>query len=210
LFYIFESDDVYREQAGNVVWFSLLRDLNWQLLRPVAAKYYDALYRFNVQQARDRQRNLPRNPESKEEATEPERVYAKLIENPAYARSCGFTLPKKDGSYRQSDIPSLRKLEQFDQIMSQTGLWGEARVLQVRDNLASGKIKIESTVVHDTTHYHAYSQMRVVEADLPQEPQDDARTVDYGDDQLTKRGNDPFQARLDKTLLAMHLVIAQE
>jgi len=32
---------------------------------------------------------------------------------------------------------------------------------------------------------------------------------DYGDERLSKRGNHSFQARLDKTLLAMHLVIAR-
>lgn len=31
---------------------------------------------------------------------------------------------------------------------------------------------------------------------------------DFGDERLTKRGNKTFQARLDKTLLAMHLVVA--
>lgn len=31
---------------------------------------------------------------------------------------------------------------------------------------------------------------------------------DYGDEALTKRGNTAFQARLDKTLLAMHVVLA--
>lgn len=248
LFYIVESDDVYLELSENIAWFSLLRDMDWQLLRPVAAKYYDALYRFNVRQAQNRQRKLPPNPESKEEATqrllferatldeeaeilhqpkaaetldvniqtdpmtvapgivpprwsgkapkcffamlkafigvavggdppEPERVYAKLIENPAYARTCGFTLPNPNGGYRQSDIPSLRKLEQFDQIMSQEGLWGEAKVLQVRGNLATGKIKVESTAVHDTTHFPAYSQMQVVEV----EPQDNVIIQDNKD-----------------------------
>ena len=33
---------------------------------------------------------------------------------------------------------------------------------------------------------------------------------DYGDERLTKRGNAAFQARLDKTLLIMHLVLAHE
>jgi len=33
---------------------------------------------------------------------------------------------------------------------------------------------------------------------------------DYGDERLTKRGNDAFQARLDKTLLAMHLILAHD
>lgn len=31
---------------------------------------------------------------------------------------------------------------------------------------------------------------------------------DYGDERLSKRGSNAFQARLDKTLLAMHLVLA--
>ncbi len=33
---------------------------------------------------------------------------------------------------------------------------------------------------------------------------------DLGDDRLTKRGNDAFQARLDKTLFAMHVLLSQE
>jgi hypothetical protein len=33
---------------------------------------------------------------------------------------------------------------------------------------------------------------------------------DYGDERLTKRGNKAFQARLDKTLLAMHLILAHD
>jgi hypothetical protein len=37
---------------------------------------------------------------------------------------------------------------------------------------------------------------------------DDPRTPDLGDDRLTKRGNAAFQARLDKTLLAMHVLLA--
>ena len=33
---------------------------------------------------------------------------------------------------------------------------------------------------------------------------------DFGDDRLTKRGNDTFQARLDKTLFAMHVLLSHE
>jgi hypothetical protein len=253
LFIIVESDDVYFEGLEEVAWFRLLVDLDWQLLRPVAAKYYDALYRFNVQQARARKSKPTANPETQEEATqrllferptldeeaeilhqpkddvdleidiqtnpqtlspgvvplrwagrapkcffamfkafigvavsgvapEPEQVYAKLLDNPAYARTCGFTLPSKDKSYRQSDIPALRKLEQFDQIMSEAGLWSEARIAVVRDNLATGKIKVEATVVHDATHFKAYSQMRVVEVSQQAEPQDDPMAADNAGD----------------------------
>ena len=34
--------------------------------------------------------------------------------------------------------------------------------------------------------------------------------VDLGDDRLTKRGNNSFQARLDKTLFAMHILIGHD
>ena len=33
---------------------------------------------------------------------------------------------------------------------------------------------------------------------------------DHGDDRLTKRGTPSFQARLDKTLLAMHVLLAHQ
>jgi hypothetical protein len=100
---------------------------------------------------------------------EPQHVRQKLIDNPSFARTCGFTLPDPKRGYRQSDIPSLRKLEQFDQIMSDNGLWGKAAVKQVAKNLKEGFIKMESTLVHDTTHYHAFSSMQVV--DLPEDEQ---------------------------------------
>lgn len=94
---------------------------------------------------------------------EPEFVHQKLRENPAFARTCGFTLPRPGKPLRQRDLPSLRKLQQFDQIMTDSGLWAELALGRVADNLRNGVVKAESTVVHDTTHYHAYSQMKVVE-----------------------------------------------
>lgn len=69
-------------------------------------------------------------------------VRQKLIENPSFARTCGFTLPDPKRGYRQSDVPSLRKREQSDQIMSDHGLWGEAAVGQVAKNLKEGPIKV--------------------------------------------------------------------
>jgi len=236
LIHIVESDDLYLEAQEDVFWFDLLRDLDWLSLRPVAARYYEALWQFNEQQSRARAERsataAAANPETAEEATcrllferptlcedapilhepeplqslaihvnpatlrpgqtpprfagrapkcffamfkafmgvtvcgtppEPQFVRQKLIENPSFARTCGFTLPDPRRGYRQSDIPSLRKLEQFDQIMSDHGLWGEAAVGQVAKNLKEGFIKLESTLVHDTTHYQAFSSMRVVD-----------------------------------------------
>ena len=242
LIHFVESDDLYLEAQEDVFWFDLLRDLDWPSLRPVAARYYEALWQFNEQQARaraQRSATAAANPETPEEATcrllferptlcedapilheqqplefpairvnpgtlrpgqtpprfagrapkcffgmlkafmgvtvcgtppEPQFVRQKLIENPSFARSCGFTLPDPRRGYRQSDVPSLRKLEQFDQIMSDNGLWGQAAVEQVARELKGGFIKLEPTLVHDTTHYKAFSSMRVV--DLPEDKQE--------------------------------------
>ena len=60
------------------------------------------------------------------------------------SRTCGFTIPGSGKSARQSDIPSLRKLQQFDQIMTAAGLWGELALDRVAPNLWEGKIKVES------------------------------------------------------------------
>ena len=112
---------------------------------------------------------------------EPEFVHQRLMENPAFARTCGFTIPRSGKPERQSDIPSLRKLQQFDQIMTAAGLWEELALDRVAANLREGKIKVEETLVHDTTHYHAYSSMQVIElpevAKEPPAPADKVITV---------------------------------
>jgi hypothetical protein len=112
---------------------------------------------------------------------EPEFVHRRLRENPAFARTCGFTLPRPGKPERQSDLPSLRKLEQFDQIMTDAGLWEELALDQVADNLRQGRIQSEATLVHDTTHYHAWSEMKVIdlpEADPSPTPTGDKTTAD--------------------------------
>jgi len=236
-----ESDDLYLQQQEDVLWFSVLRDLDWRSFRPVAARYYEALWQFNVRQAqmaRERDVTQPANPETESDATlrllferatmcedtpalhelppsapaqiqvdpqrlrpgtppprlagrtpkcffallaaflgtmfrgrpaEPEIVYAELRDNPSFSRACGFTLPRP-GHYSYTDIPSLRKLQQFDQIMTEAGLWSEAKIDQVRRNLQADRIHVEPTLVHDTTHYPAYSSMRTVEVPPPAPP----------------------------------------
>lgn len=244
LIHIVESDDLYLEAQEDVFWFGLLRDLDWRSLGSIAARYYEALWQFNDDQAEAHSgRGSPSvaNPETREEAThrllferatlredapilheavppepaaitvdpltlrpgrtpvrlagkkpkcffamfkafmgvavcgttpEPKDVYAKLIDNPSFARACGFTLPdpRRPDCYRQSDVPSRRKLEQFDQIMSNTGLWGDAAVGQVAKNLKEGVVQLESTLVHDTTHYEAFSSMQVLDLPADQDP----------------------------------------
>ena len=51
--------------------------------------------------------------------------------------------------------------------MTKLGLWGQAKVEQVVRNIKAGRIHMESTVVHDTTHYPAYSSMQTVEVPPP-------------------------------------------
>jgi len=239
-----ESDDLYLQQQEDVLWFSVVRNLDWRSFRPVAGRYYEALWQFNVRQAqvaRERGMTPLANPETKSDATlrllferatmcedtpalyelpasappqihvdpqllrpgsppprlvgrtpkcffallaaflgtmlrgrpaEPEIVNAELRDNPSFARACGFTLPRPD-LYRYTDVPSLRKLQQFDQIMTEAGLWSEAKIHQVRQNLQTGRIQAESTLVHDTTHYPAYSGMRTIEVPsaVPAEPE---------------------------------------
>jgi len=235
LFHIIESDDLYLQDHTDVLWFDVLRKLDWKRLQPLAARYYEALYQFNEDQARarrERQAQTLKEPgESKQEAAvrllferatlnkdapilheqqssfeptmrvdpktlcpgrtpvrlagkepkcffamikaflgvalrgrapEPDVVHEELTSNPSFARTCGFTLPAPRQGYRQSDVPSLRKLEQFDQIMTQHGFWSDGALNQVRSNLLEDHVHSESTLVHDTTHYDAYSGMRVV------------------------------------------------
>lgn len=241
LIQVVDVDDLYLERCEELLWFRVLRNLDWRQLRPVAARYYEALWQFNVEQQRAREKRLAEvaeaNPERREQATlrlllerptlcqgaaplhevtdalaaeirvdpeslepgqvplrvagrqpkcffallkaflgmvlrgrpaEPEIVYEELRNNPAYARACGFTLPEAHRGYRQSDVPSLRKIEQFDQIMTGAGLWHHLAVEQVRANLRSATVEVGVTLVHDTTHYPARSAMTAVE--LPSAP----------------------------------------
>ena len=98
-------------------------------------------------------------------AAEPESVYLLLRSNPSFARVCGFVPKAKDKApvYHYSHIPSLRKLEQFDQVMRQAGLWAQIKRAEVTTNLCSGVIEPEQELVGDTTHYLAYSGFETVE-----------------------------------------------
>jgi len=96
-------------------------------------------------------------------AAEPEQVHLLLKSNPAFARVCGFSHKEKERShYHHPQVPSLRKLEQFDQIMTDAGIWGRIKLAEVKTNLASGVIRPEQEWVGDTTHYHAYSGFETV------------------------------------------------
>lgn len=258
LIHIVESDDIHFEEQANVLWFPVLRDLDWRAFVDVAAQYYEALWVFNQAQAdarAERTRSQPEaNPETREEATrrllferptvddtadvlhetvpaarelrhvdpsalrpgrvplrfagrtpkcffamfkafvglsllgrspEPEFVHQELENNPTFARACGFTLHDPVVGYRKSDVPSLRKIEQFDQLMTENGLWDLAAVQQVRTNFESGVLQPESTLVHDTTHYDAHSSWRVVE-EVEEDAAEDAKKTKKSQSRTTK------------------------
>lgn len=48
LIHVVETDDLYLQELEDVLWFPVLRDLDWRLFVPVAARYYEALWQFNV------------------------------------------------------------------------------------------------------------------------------------------------------------------
>jgi hypothetical protein len=240
LIHVVESDDLFLADQPEVLWFDVLRSLDYRQFQATGARYYECLYTFNQRQKLqriERRENPPApNPETQTQATrrlfeeratvdkqspalyqglevetplthvspgeispgvtplrwagkpakcffsmlyaflgttlagqraEPQFVYQRLMENPAFARTCGFTIRRPGRPERQSDVPSLRKLQQFDQIMTDNGLWEEVALDRVATNLREGRIKMEATLVHDTTHYHAYSSKQMVELSTP-------------------------------------------
>ena len=92
---------------------------------------------------------------------EPEVVFNLLTSNLSFARVCGF-IPDVAKEYWFKNIPSLRKLEQFDQIMTQYGLWNSNKRDEVCQNLTKEVIMMENELVGDTTHYHAFSSFETV------------------------------------------------
>jgi hypothetical protein len=263
LIHIVESDDLFLADQPDVLWFDVLRSLDYHQFQATAARYYERLYTFNQQQKEqriERRENPPApNPETQSQATkrlfeeratvdkqspplyqrpepeaplirvlprevapgvtplrwagrpakcffsmlyaflgttlsgqaaEPQLVYQRLVENPAFARTCGFTIRRPGKPERQSDVPSLRKLQQFDQIMTANGLWEELAIDRVAANLREGQIEMEDTLVHDTTHYHAYSSKQMVELPTPSHA-DARRTAASGEDSPAAQTSQP-------------------
>ena len=63
---------------------------------------------------------------------EPEKVYMLLKSNPSFARVCGFIPRHVRDEYCSEHIPSLRKLEQFDQIMRESGIWAKINLVLMK------------------------------------------------------------------------------
>ncbi len=96
----------------------------------------------------------------------PSTVHSQLINNPSFARKCGFEyIVSVQRQHEQANIPSLRKLEQFDQIMNHYGIWEKMKWEQVRDNIDNGTVKLEKDLSFDTAHVESYSSFRTVKAE---------------------------------------------
>ena len=76
-------------------------------------------------------------------ACEPRMVHQLPCSNPSYVRACGFAQKYTRYEYCHLHIPHPRKLEQFDQIMREYGLWDKIKIDEVRHNLSTGIIKVE-------------------------------------------------------------------
>jgi hypothetical protein len=96
-------------------------------------------------------------------APEPENVHSLLTSNLSFARVCGFVPKGTDANYWHKYVPSLRKLEQFDQIMTEYGLWSKAKWDHVRENIENKIIHKENELVGDTTHYHGHSVFKTIQ-----------------------------------------------
>ena len=91
---------------------------------------------------------------------DPTSVHRLLHSNPTFAHHCGFlgrAVKKEPGELTSRRLPSLSVCEEFSEVMTRYGLWHQARLEQVRDNLESGVVEIETTAVFDTAHIIAHS-----------------------------------------------------
>lgn len=93
---------------------------------------------------------------------EPELVHSFLTTNLDFLRVCGFIPKEAKNGYSFDHAPALRKLEQFDQIMTESGLWNRIKLAELARNLRDRVIRKENELVADTTHYHAYSEFETV------------------------------------------------
>ncbi len=93
---------------------------------------------------------------------EPDKVHLLLTSNPSFARVCGFCTKDEYDPYDSRHIPSIRKLEQFDQIMRVYMIWDKIKIEEVKRNIKTGVIKEENELVGDTTHYYACSGFETV------------------------------------------------
>lgn len=87
-------------------------------------------------------------------------VHRLLRSNPTFARACDFggrNAFRQAGVQTSKKLPSESTCREFNEVMTRYGLWHEARLRQVEQNLSDGTVEIEDTLAFDTTHIEAYS-----------------------------------------------------
>ncbi len=93
-------------------------------------------------------------------------VFRLLHNNAPFAHYCGFLgrgVLRQPGEWTSRRIPSKAMCEEFSEVMTRYGLWHQAKLQLVRENLASGVVKPEPGVAFDTTHIEANSHCANVE-----------------------------------------------
>ena len=91
---------------------------------------------------------------------DPTSVHRLLHSNPALSHLCGFldsNAMKNPGDLTSRRLPALSTCEEFSEVMTRYGLWHQARLEQVSENLATGVVKTEESISFDTTHVEANS-----------------------------------------------------
>ena len=91
---------------------------------------------------------------------DPTSVHRLLHNNPAFARLCGFldsNANKRPGDLTSRRLPAVSTCGEFSEVMTRYGLWHQARLEQVSENLAAGVVAVEKTASFDTTHVEANS-----------------------------------------------------
>jgi len=90
----------------------------------------------------------------------PTSVFRLLHSNPTFAHLCGLLgreVRRQPWQLTSRRLPSLAVCEELTEVMTRYGLWHHARLQQVVANIESGAVKVEDTMVFDTTHVEAYS-----------------------------------------------------
>jgi len=78
-------------------------------------------------------------------------IWRQLARNPRFVRVCAFD---------PADVPSVRTLRRFNQIMSQEGLWGEVSRITVQNNMELGIIEKSGSLVVDPTHHDGFASVK--------------------------------------------------
>jgi hypothetical protein len=78
-------------------------------------------------------------------------IWRALARNPDFLARCKFP---------DNELPNVRSFQSFNEVMNAAGLWGEARQLVVRENLAVGALEPPRRLAIDPGHEDGYASVR--------------------------------------------------